>query len=325
MKNLSAYLQAERKKPTLGTYPKGVEILANKGSSYSAYLDTPMSHQYQLPPYLQEHWTVQQLLGEGAVARVLAVSPRYRPETQYAFKWLQLGYTLPAQREEVTQQFSHEVRILSQLNHLGIPKLLEDWTHHKSPGFLIEHRGTNNLRQLQELVGPIHLLKPWLAIALQLAEIMEYVHRRGYLYLDLKPENIVINRYGSLSLIDFGVTRLIKTNAPQSNFGTPGYAPPEQYHSQPLTPAADIFSFGVVLYELWSGQQPKPDLKLELPTPLMEVLQPCIAQNPTDRPQSFTALITQLKQLINQQSDSYETQSLWSQLRYLQALGSVVL
>lgn len=96
------------------------------------------------------------------------------------------------------------------------------------------------------------------AVAQQIAEALGYLHARGVLHRDLKPENIHVDRAGMARLMDFGIAGVVGAAAslPGATAGTPYYMSPEQVLGQPLTAQADIYSFGVLLYELFTGIKP---------------------------------------------------------------------
>jgi serine/threonine protein kinase len=100
-----------------------------------------------------------------------------------------------------------------------------------------------------------------LAIARDVSAAVEFVHRQGFIRLDLKPNNILLNRDGHTYLTDFGVIRKVSSagsSVTQSGFliGTPAYVSPEQAVGGPIDVRTDIYSFGVVLYEMLAGQPP---------------------------------------------------------------------
>jgi serine/threonine protein kinase len=93
-------------------------------------------------------------------------------------------------------------------------------------------------------------------------DAVEYAHRRGVIHRDLKPANILVTAAGTLKLLDFGIAKVQENGAdtPRTatlhRVATPLYASPEQLRGDPITPASDIYSLGVLLYELLTGVHP---------------------------------------------------------------------
>jgi serine/threonine protein kinase len=99
-------------------------------------------------------------------------------------------------------------------------------------------------------------------IALQVASALDYAHARGLIHRDIKPSNIMIKRNGEVKLMDFGIARTKGVEGltlPGVLVGTPSYMSPEQAMGQPLDHRSDIFSFGIVLYEMFTGAKPFQD------------------------------------------------------------------
>lgn len=142
----------------------------------------------------------------------------------------------------------------------------------------------------------------------EIASALDYLHREGIIHRDLKTSNILLDMRGHTYLADFGLARFISTStlAFHTGHGTPPYASPEQILSRPVTPKSDIFSFGILLYEMFTGQLPwngKKQLGLEqthsrqeipdpheinqrLPPLTVEVLRRTTSADPEQRPAS---------------------------------------
>jgi serine/threonine protein kinase len=147
-----------------------------------------------------------------------------------------------------------------------------------------------------------------LQFAAKIASALDYLHSNGIIHRDLKPSNILVDFGHNIYVADFGLARIVtdSTQAMHTGHGTPPYAPPEQHTMAEITPASDIFSFGILLYEMfarqlpWDGEKslglqqlyskeeiPDPrEINPELPEQLKNVLRTLTAINPMSRPQT---------------------------------------
>lgn len=208
-------------------------------------------------------WRITGLLGQGGMGAVYsAVNNQDGFELHAAIKLLRLGMTTPAE----TARFREERRILARLEHPHIARLL-DGGELASP----DGQGSTPYIVLERVDGlPItdycasHSLDvpARLRLFLQVVAAVEYAHQRLVLHRDLKPANILVTASGEVKLLDFGIARLLDPAAgdkaaPTTQLVlTPEYASPEQVRGEPLVAAADVYSLGVVLYELLGGRRP---------------------------------------------------------------------
>ena len=166
------------------------------------------------------------------------------------------------------------------------------------PGYTLAHKTRRSALPFNEV----------LRYGKEVASALDYLHQEGIIHRDLKTSNILLDMSGHTYLADFGLARVITTStlAFHTGHGTPPYASPEQIQSKALTPKSDIFSFGILLYELFTGQLPwngKKQLGLEqthsqqeipdprefnerLPPLTVEVLRLATAANAQQRPDS---------------------------------------
>lgn len=162
-------------------------------------------------------------------------------------------------------RFEREAQVLASLNHLNIAAIygLED----RAIVMELVEGGTLADRIA---AGPIPLTEV-LTIARQIAAALEYAHEKNVIHRDLKPANVKITQEGTVKVLDFGLAKIAETAAPQRNpassptltlhatkigviMGTAAYMAPEQASGKPVDKRADIWSFGVVLWEMISGR-----------------------------------------------------------------------
>lgn len=127
-------------------------------------------------------------------------------------------------------------------------------------------------------------------LGLQLCSALSYLHRHGVLHLDLKPSNVVADN-GTAKLLDLSVAR--PPGRPHQGLGTPGYMSPEQKEGTPLTPAADVWGLGVVLFEAASGKRalsegvrspPPIRQRSRIDRELADTIDACLELDPSRRP-----------------------------------------
>jgi ankyrin repeat protein/predicted Ser/Thr protein kinase len=160
------------------------------------------------------------------------------------------------------ERFQREARALARLNH---PNIISVYDFGETDGFfyfLMEYVDGANLRQLQH--GERLSLEQALAIVPKLCEALQYAHDEGVVHRDIKPENILIDTRGRVKIADFGLARLLDPAASghtltksQQVMGTPHYMAPEQMEgTHAVDHRADIYSLGVVFYEMLTGSLP---------------------------------------------------------------------
>ncbi len=203
----------------------------------------------QLGPY-----QVVAPLGEGGMA---AVYKAFHPamERYVALKVLPRHF---AGDPEFVARFAREARLLAQLQH---PHILPVFDFGQADGYsylampLVE---TGTLAGW--LTGQPLPLSTVRAVMLQLADALGYAHARGLVHRDIKPSNVLVDAGGHCLLTDFGLARMLEGSvnltASGAILGTPAYMSPEQGQGQPLDARSDLYSLGVVLYELAVGRKP---------------------------------------------------------------------
>ncbi|MGN1172698.1 MAG: SUMF1/EgtB/PvdO family nonheme iron enzyme, partial [Muribaculaceae bacterium] len=163
--------------------------------------------------------------------------------------------------EKLRRKFIDEARALSKLNHAGIVRVSDVFEENGTAYFVMDYIDGFSLDSLLKQKG--HLSEEEATdYIIQAAEVLEYVHSKNRLHLDIKPGNIMLTRSGMVILIDFGASKQydeVEGENTSSLIGrTPGYAPPEQSGSRlvQFSPATDIYSLGATYYKLLTGTTP---------------------------------------------------------------------
>ena len=172
-----------------------------------------------------------------------------------------------AQDAERMQRFVREAKSASALNHPNIITIYEIGETDNTHFIATEYIEGDTLRE--RLKGSPLNLKSALEIAIQVASALDAAHRTGIVHRDIKPENVMIRPDGLVKILDFGIAKL--TEKPSETdleaateaqtragmiIGTTAYMSPEQARGQTVDARSDIFSFGVMLYEMLAGKRP---------------------------------------------------------------------
>ena len=235
-----------------------------------------------------------------------------------------------AAHPEKLQRFEREARAVASLSHPSIV-VLHSIEEAESLRFLtMEHvEGETLGRAIPARGFPI---ERFLSLAIALTDAVAAAHRQGILHRDLKPENVMLTAEGRLKVLDFGLAKL-RADAPEEGdhttretqsvtqdgriVGTVAYMSPEQAQGLPVDHRSDVFSLGILLYEMASGERPfkghtnlsvlssilkdtpRPvsELREEVPRPLARMIQRCLEKLPEDRYQSASDLRRDLEDL----------------------------
>lgn len=246
-------------------------------------------------------YTLLGIIGKGATAVVFKALDN-KLNRNVALK------IIPRQ-QGLEERVKREIKIAASLNHPAIVHLYDFLASDKYYIIVMELIEGTSLRKLLAKKKKL----PWdkaTYIAVQLASALEEAHSKQIIHKDIKPENVLITRDGKVKLADFGIAVLIQRIRQAAVSGTPGYMAPEQITGKYLDETADIFSLGIVLYEMLTGSNPfiaddfkeavhrtlnlnpeEPHLvDPSVPKKLSDIVMKAIAKDPDFRFQSAAAL-----------------------------------
>ena len=198
-------------------------------------------------------------LGEGGMATVYKAYD-IRLERNVAVKVLRTDQFIPAQLHMVLQRFEREAKSLAKLSNPNIVNILDFGEHEGMPYLVLEYLPGGTLKQKTGSAVP---WREALRVLLPVARGLAYAHSHGVIHRDVKPANILMNEDGRPVLTDFGIAKLLESPEGHTltgsgvGIGTPEYMAPEQgIGASAIDERADVYSLGIVLYELVTGRKP---------------------------------------------------------------------
>jgi serine/threonine protein kinase len=258
-------------------------------------------------------------LGEGGMATVYKAYDT-RLERYVAVKFIRSDVV----RDSTFQRrFEREAKALASLSHPNIVKVL-DYGEHEGMSYLVmEYISGGTMKNL--LGRPM----PWqdaFRLIIPIARTLDYTHQRGIIHRDVKPSNFLLSDSGEPMLSDFGIAKLVagsdnmQLTGTGVGIGTPEYMAPEQGLGQAVDGRADIYSLGVVLYELLAGQKPyhadtpiavlykhitdplpSPRIyKTDLPESVEQIIFCAMAKKPADRYQTMGDFAAAMDKLLRE-------------------------
>ncbi|WP_433795746.1 serine/threonine-protein kinase [Actinoplanes sp. CA-252034] len=230
---------------------------------------------------LGREYLLHEEIGRGAVAMVRRATSRHGGPP-LAAKLLRPEL---AGDRRVRELFLREDAALRALSHPAIVGLRDLIVEGGTLALVMEYVDGPDLRRYLSMRGGRLTPPEVVVVAAQTAAALAYAHGRGVVHLDLKPENLLVVRGSTppeVRITDFGVAVLLGGAHPSVAGGTPGYTAPEIFQGGPPTPAADVWSLGVLLLEMTTGR-PEGDPSA-LPGPLGPVARDCLAADPRRRP-----------------------------------------
>jgi len=262
-------------------------------------------------------------IGHGAMGVVYkAVDPTIGRAV--AIKTIRLDQSLAAEQiQELSARSLREAQVAGRLSH---PNIVTIYDVVEKAGNLFIAMEYIEGQELSRFCNKETLLKPRqvATIIAQVCDALHYAHKEGVVHRDIKPSNIMLPKDGRPKIMDFGITKIITSDATQTAamLGTPSYMSPEQIDLEKVDGRSDLFSVGAMFYELLCGQRPftgpnmtaiLKKIATEVPSPLVEInpqIHPkleavvfrLLAKDPNDRFQSGGEVVSVLKSLLEDAS-----------------------
>ncbi len=205
-----------------------------------------------------------------------------------------------ANQPDFIRRFESEAHLIARLEHMNIVPLYDYWRDPDGAYLVMRWLRGGSLHDLIHQQGALSI-EETVQILEQMAQALHIAHRNQVIHRDIKPGNILLDEDGNAYLADFGIAKdhalIDKHTSPDAIIGSPDYLAPEQARSEAVTPKTDIYSLGVVIYEMLAGEHPFPNLNaierlykhLNEPLPTLNMLENSISTDVNEVIQKATA------------------------------------
>jgi serine/threonine-protein kinase len=266
---------------------------------------------------IADRYELEQLVGSGGMSNVFRAHDRLLERT-VALKILHEQYT---RDEDYVERFRREARSVAQLAHPNIVTVIDRGEQDGRQYIVFEYVDGQNLKEMTR-TGPLDV-EYAIRLALQVAHALSFAHARGLVHRDVKPQNVLLNEDGQAKVTDFGIARSLDVHGVTQTgtvLGTSDYIAPEQARGQKVDPKTDIYSLGVVLYELLTGEvpfegdnfvavamrhvnEPPPSVlerRPDIPLRVDLAIQRAMAKDPADRYESMDGFCAELEACLHE-------------------------
>ena len=214
-----------------------------------------MSRPPQPGDLIADRYELEELVGTGGMSTVFRAHD-LQLERRVAIKILHEHY---AEDPEYLERFRREARAVARLSHPNIVTVIDRGDDDGRQYIVFENVEGENLKELIVRSGPLPVRQA-LELVLAVADGLAFAHEQGLVHRDVKPQNVLLSREGEIKVTDFGIARSLHVDHGMTQtgtvLGTGEYLAPEQASGKPVSPATDVYSLGVVLWELLAGDVP---------------------------------------------------------------------
>jgi len=228
--------------------------------------------------------------------------------------------------EQTIYRFRNELKLTRKISHRNICRVYDLSEYEGIHYISMEYVSGEDLKSLIHRIGQLTVGKA-VIITRQICDGLNEAHRLGVIHRDLKPQNVMIDREGNAKIMDFGIARSVKSKGITEEgviVGTPEYMSPEQVEGQEIDHRSDIYSLGIILYEMMTGRIPfegktplsvavkqkseKPldprRINSQIPEKISCLILKCLQKNPDERYQDVGHLLRELKSIEKQMPDT---------------------
>lgn len=221
--------------------------------------------------------------------------------------------------EETKKRFLREAQTAGAISHENIIRVYDFGEHEGRPYMVMEYLQGNDLRaSIQQ--GQLPAVLDKLKVLVQLARALKHIHELGIVHRDLKPDNVFMSLTGNVKLMDFGIAKMKDLSITRTGYtlGTPYYMAPEQVMAKDVTERADVYAFGIVMFELFTNEKPfraenvhevffkilnepldtAPLAAAQVPGNVIELIRRCTDKDQAKRPENFDLIIRELEAVL---------------------------
>jgi serine/threonine protein kinase len=204
-----------------------------------------------------DRYEIEELVGTGGMSSVYRAHDELL-DRHVALKILHQHYN---DDEEYVERFRREARSVAKLAHPNIVTVIDRGEENGRQFIVFEYIAGENLKQLVDRAGRLPIRRA-VELGLEIARALAFAHDQGLIHRDVKPQNVLLNGDGEAKVTDFGIARSLDVEHGMTQtgtvLGTSNYIAPEQASGRPVDAHTDVYSLGVVMYELLTGEVPFP-------------------------------------------------------------------
>lgn len=274
----------------------------DKTIAMSTMVDVSSTPQDFAHSVIAERYPIKKLLGSGAMGNVY-LAEDIRLKREVALKQLAPGLSTNTQ---LIARFRQEAVALARLSH---PNIVQVYDFFEAEGFFwIAMEFVKGCELEEKLQLESLALQETLRLVKQLAEALGYAHEKGVIHRDFKPANVLLTESIDVKITDFGIAKLAQSSVlTQINtvMGTPSYMSPEQANGENADLRTDIYSLGIVFYQMLSGELPFTGDTKSIVAQHLTKQAPSLRDSHEDIPEEIDQIV--LKMLMKEPADRYQT------------------
>lgn len=278
-----------------------------------------------------DNYKIVSLLGKGGMASVYLAENSQKKPQKVAIKILEVDIE---ENAEYVLRFKKEAFICSKFSHPNIVKVYSYGIFEKEYYIVMEFVDGKDL-SFYIRNNKDRSIKDILSFTYQMASALSFAHKNKVIHRDIKPQNIILDKYGKIKITDFGIAKINVPHAltveGERVMGTTYYMSPEQIKGEPIDLKTDIYSMGILLYEMITGKNPYAadtplaiinghlyktpmplkNIRNDVPDYFINIINKCIAKNKNDRFNSADEILQALKSKKIEQSKAKSRSSLF--------------